>query len=59
MSKGLIVLALILLSGCANSIANDYCVIAKPIHGDPQHDTAQTMKQIDQHNQVGIDLCGW
>jgi len=34
-------------------------LIAKPISGDPEMDTEETMQQIDAHNAVGVELCGW
>lgn len=56
------VLILLTAAGCRGSTgpaANEFCLIAAPIHGDPAHDTAETMRQIDEHNAVGVELCGW
>lgn len=51
---------LAIATGCLSSIASDsYCLVAKPIHGDPVNDTPETMRQIDAHNAVGVELCGW
>jgi hypothetical protein len=56
------VMAAILLSvaGCLNStVVSDACTVFQPIHGDPVMDTPETMRQIDNHNDVGVRLCGW
>ena len=47
-------------SGCVGSTATDsFCLIAVPIYGDSEKDTPETMEQIDSHNAVGVELCGW
>ena len=51
--------ALLILTSCAGSTASDFCLIAGPIRGDRLNDTAETMEQIDWHNAVGVELCGW
>lgn len=52
--------AILTLTTCAGSTAKtDFCLIAKPINGSKLHDTKETMRQIDEHNAVGVRLCGW
>ncbi len=49
-------------SGCAGSTATDagppFCLAAEPIHGSSR-DTEETRVQIDAHNAVGVEFCGW
>jgi len=49
-------------SGCAGSTASDagppFCLVAAPIHASSR-DTEDTRLQIDAHNAVGAELCGW
>lgn len=62
MSKRLAALAAILIvSGCASSTApsSDGCLIFQPIYGDPARVPADVQDQIDDHNKVGVDVCGW
>lgn len=52
-----------MLPGCATtaSVATDqaaFCVVAEPITWS-RSDTRETVRQILEHNAVGIDLCGW
>ena len=49
-------------SGCAGSTATDagppFCLLAEPIHASTR-DTEGTRIQIDAHNAVGAEFCGW
>jgi hypothetical protein len=49
-------------SGCAGSTATDagppFCLAAEPIHASVR-DTEGTRVQIDAHNAVGAEFCGW
>jgi hypothetical protein len=35
-----------------------YCRIARPISWSSQ-DTDQTIREVKEHNAVGVELCGW
>lgn len=49
-------------SGCAGSTVTDagppFCLIAEPIHVSTR-DTEGTRRQVDAHNAVGAEFCGW
>lgn len=50
------------LTACAGSTAppaSDGCLIFRPIHADPTVDSAETVRQVDSHNAVGVAVCGW
>ena len=52
--------AILIIPGCGASIVTDSaCLVFEPIYGDPVKDTAETMEQIDEHNAVGVEICGW
>ena len=53
--------ALILMSasGCAINSADSFCLIAQPILTDPEKDTEETLRQIDEHNLIGEAICEW
>ena len=54
------VLVMILtIAGCANSTVLSDCLIFKEINGDPARVPADVQEQIDDHNKVGVDVCGW
>ena len=36
----------------------DFCRCARPIGWDDA-DTDDTLKQVREHNAVGVELCGW
>ncbi len=55
---GIVWLILIALSGCTISINGDFCLIYEPIYADYEHDTPETIRQIDKNNVVYDDLCG-
>jgi len=50
------------VSGCAGSTATDagppFCLAAAPISASSR-DTEDTRLQIDAHNAVGLEFCGW
>lgn len=49
---------LIALSGCTtNTVAADFCLIYQPIYADYDHDTAETVSQIDNNNLAYEELC--
>ena len=54
--------AALAVSGCAGSTATDagppFCLVAEPIHASTR-DTEGTRIQIDAHNAVGAEFCGW
>ena len=49
-------------SGCAGSTATDagppFCLAAEPIRASAR-DSEGTRVQIDAHNAVGAEFCGW
>ncbi|TVR65360.1 MAG: hypothetical protein EA420_03425 [Candidatus Competibacteraceae bacterium] len=48
------------LAACASStVRGNFCDIAEPISADPTRDTIETVRQVDRHNVVGVELCGW
>lgn len=52
--------AILTISGCEGSIVpSDGCLIFGPIHGDKARVPADVQDQIDDHNKVGVDVCGW
>jgi len=54
--------AALAVGGCAGSTATDagppFCLVAAPIHASAR-DTEGTRVQIDAHNAVGAEFCGW
>lgn len=54
---------LVLLAGCAgrnSTVPHDFCAAARPITiEDADGLTDATAKQIEDHNQKGVDWCGW
>lgn len=56
----ILVLSLSGLSGCTTNIADlEFCQIYEPIFADYDHDTQETIDQIDRNNLVYDDLCTW
>lgn len=54
----MLVLSLIGLNGCTTSTADlEFCQIYEPIFADYEHDTQETINQIDRNNLVYDDLC--
>lgn len=49
-------------SGCAGSTVTDagppFCLVAAPIRASSR-DSEDTRLQIDAHNAVGAEFCGW
>ncbi len=54
--------AALAVSGCAGSTATDagppFCLVAEPIAAS-RRDSEGTRIQIDAHNAVGAEFCGW
>lgn len=63
LSKPLILLTLLALSGCATgstapaNTTSDYCRIAKPIGYDSTVDSAATVAEIEAHNSAWVRVC--
>lgn len=55
---GIVWLILIALSGCTTRINGDFCLLYEPVYADYEHDTPETVRQIDKNNVVYDDLCG-
>ncbi len=54
----ILVLSLSELSGCTKNIADlEFCQIYELIFADYDHDTLETIEQIDRNNLVYDDLC--
>lgn len=54
----ILVLSLSGLNGCTKNIADlEFCQIYEPIFADYNHDTQETIDQIDRNNLVYDDLC--
>ena len=52
--------AILTISGCESSIVpSNGCLIFEPIYGDPARVPEDVQEQIDDHNKVGVDVCGW
>lgn len=51
----IIVVSLLLLTGCVTPTVIDGCRIFAPIAGSPTRDSPA----IDQHNAKGVGACGW
>jgi hypothetical protein len=62
MTCAVLLSAALAASGCAGSTATDagppFCLVAAPIHASSR-DTEGTRIQIDAHNAVGAEFCGW
>lgn len=54
---GIAWLALSALSGCTTNINGDFCLLYEPIYADYEHDTPETIRQIDRNNVVYDELC--
>lgn len=54
-------LILVSVTGCLSSTvpSDSFCLISEPIYADPDKDTVETMRQVDEHNAVGVELCDW
>ena len=50
-------LILLSLTGCTKNTAGSFCLIYEPVFADYEHDTPETIKQIDRNNVVYDDLC--
>lgn len=50
-------LILSVLSGCTTNISGDFCLLYEPVYADYEHDTPETVRQIDRNNVVYDDLC--
>ncbi len=47
---------LMLLSACTPNISGSFCEIYEPVYPDYEHDTPETIRQIDRNNIV-YDSC--
>lgn len=57
-NKAVIVLTILLgLNACTTNINGDFCLIYEPIYADYEHDTPETIHQIDRNNVVFDELC--
>ena len=45
------------LSACTTNIDGDFCLIYEPIYADYEHDTPETIIQIDRNNAVYDEMC--
>ena len=45
------------LSACTTNINGDFCLIYEPIYADYEHDTPETIIQIDRNNAVYDEMC--
>ena len=55
---GISSLILIMLNACTTNINGDFCLIYEPIYADYEHDTPETIRQIDRNNVVYAEMCG-
>ena len=55
---GISSLILIMLNACTTNINGDFCLIYEPIYADYEHDTPETIRQIDRNNVVYEEMCG-
>ena len=44
-------------AGCTTNINGDFCLIYEPIYADYEHDTPETIRQIDRNNLVYDEIC--
>lgn len=47
-----------MLNACTTNINGDFCLIYEPIYADYEHDTPETIRQIDRNNVVYAEMCG-
>ena len=45
------------LSGYTTNIQSDFFLLYEPVYADYEHDTPETVRQIDRNNVVYDDLC--
>lgn len=58
--NSLIVLALLVLAGCATNRAGDFCLVSSPIQPSSADTLAEgTARQILAHNEYGEATCRW
>lgn len=41
------------------SATPEFCLVAKPILYDRLKDTADTLRQVEEYDAKGKELCGW
>lgn len=54
---GIMLLILTASAGCTTNINGDFCLIYEPIYADYEHDTPETIRQIDRNNLVYDEIC--
>lgn len=54
---GIMLLILTASTGCTTNINGDFCLLYEPVYADYEHDTPETVRQIDRNNVVYDDLC--
>ena len=42
---------------CTTNINGDFCLICEPIYADYEHDTSETIRQIDRNNIIYDKIC--
>lgn len=45
------------LTACTTNINGNYCLLYEPVYADYEHDTPETIKQIDRNNVIFEMLC--
>ena len=54
---------IICLSGCQSMMKpktiSNFCLISKPMRYNSNVDRAFIVEQMENHNKIGIDACGW
>lgn len=48
---------MIALTACTTNINGDFCLIYEPVHMDYEHDTPETIRQVDRNNVVYEEWC--
>lgn len=45
------------LTACTANINGNYCLLYEPVYADYEHDTPETIRQIDRNNIIYDEIC--
>lgn len=55
---GIACLMMVALTACTTNINGDFCLIYEPVYMDYEHDSPETIRQVDRNNVVYEEWCG-
>jgi hypothetical protein len=60
--RAALILGFLVLVGCVAATVHDFCKLARPLRfytAEIDMLSAESNRQIDYHNSLGEELCGW